>query len=166
MSSICPQEAFGEPKNPYKSRLFRIPWVIPTRSWGVLLKQFCLASITQVLLGILIIHIIIAIRRTIIKILSVVINSIGRGSSTHRGYLAAVASFFDSRYIQFCLPRHIFRQTGQGIPSCQVHSSPVQLFLQASGAGEVFQAPPGGYLSVHSSSQIFSVLSSSRSYTS
>jgi hypothetical protein len=28
MSSICPQEAFGEPKNPYISRLFRIPWYL------------------------------------------------------------------------------------------------------------------------------------------
>ena len=31
VSSICPRDDFGEAKNPYISRLFRIPWVIPTR---------------------------------------------------------------------------------------------------------------------------------------
>ena len=50
-----------------------------------MLKQFCLAIVTQVLLGILIIHIIIAIQRMIIKILSAVINSIRKGKTRHRG---------------------------------------------------------------------------------
>ena len=31
VSSICPRDDFGEAKNPYISRLFRILWVIPTR---------------------------------------------------------------------------------------------------------------------------------------
>ena len=58
---------------------------IPTRSCNASLKQFCLTSVTQVLLDILIIHIIIAIQRMIIKILSAVINSIRRGSNTSLG---------------------------------------------------------------------------------
>ena len=58
---------------------------IVIRSWDASLKQFCLTSVTQVLLDILIIHIIIAIQRMIIKILSAVINSIRRGSNTSLG---------------------------------------------------------------------------------
>ena len=40
VSSICPRDDFGEAKNPYISRLFRIPWVIPTRCWASYLTDF------------------------------------------------------------------------------------------------------------------------------
>ena len=75
VSSICPRDDFGEAKNPYISRLFRIPWVIPTRCRDLHLKQFCLEDIAPAILIILIAHIIIYVRWMLIKILSVVINS-------------------------------------------------------------------------------------------
>ena len=42
MSSICPHGGLQEPKKPYISRVFRFPWVIPTRFSEAQHKQFCL----------------------------------------------------------------------------------------------------------------------------
>ena len=65
--------------NKQKTRCFATGFVLinqitPTRCRDLHLKQFCLEDITPAILIILTIHIIIAIRWTLIKILSVVIK--------------------------------------------------------------------------------------------
>ena len=88
----CPVPAFTHwsifvplSENPYISRLFRIPWVIPIRCRDLHLKQFCLEDIVPAVLIILITHIILAVRWMLIKILSVVINHHGRGNTVVSG---------------------------------------------------------------------------------
>ena len=53
-------------------------WIIPTRCSYLRLKRICLVNMIPAILIILTIHIIIAIRWTLIKILSAVINHHGR----------------------------------------------------------------------------------------
>ena len=52
--------------------------LIPTRCRGLYLKQFCLENITPAILIILITHIVLAVRWMLIKILSEVINHLGK----------------------------------------------------------------------------------------
>ena len=60
------EQGFQATQKPYE--------IIPTRCRDLHLKQFCLEDIAPAVRTILITHIIIAVRRMLIKILSVVIN--------------------------------------------------------------------------------------------
>ena len=65
-------------KNPVFMRVFSVFGITPTRCRDLRLKQFCLEDIAPTVLIILITHIIVAVRWMLIKILSAVINHLGR----------------------------------------------------------------------------------------
>ena len=79
LSKRC-HKAFPSLKNPVLIRVFSVFGIIPTGCRDLHLKQICLANMIPAILIILIVHIIIAIRWMLIKILSAVIN----GQRSHK----------------------------------------------------------------------------------
>lgn len=91
--SICPQDDFGKPTNPYMSMLFRNPWGIPIRCRSLHLKQSCLEDIAPATLIILIANIIIAVRWILIKIFSAVIRIFSNRLTGWEEYLRMIRTY-------------------------------------------------------------------------
>ena len=78
-------EGRQDSKSPVFTGFFSAYEIIPTRCRDLYIKQFCLEDIAPAVLIILIIHIILAVRWMLIKILSVVINRHGRVNTVVSG---------------------------------------------------------------------------------